>query len=237
VKSPGDQLLGAARGALPASVPRSPEALAQAEDAAALAAHGLAQAGSSAQVVSADWLAHLQAGLGAVRSAPLPLASQPEPTTNSAPASSAQLVAAVHALAGFWLAAPLVIAPLAPAGPVQTPLQPRAAHGGSPAPAIRLRHVTPEGGLAAVELVHPDLGVLALEVSLTGNNLSVLATTGSEHAAAAIRARQAALAERLLAQNLKLQTLEVLVLRRRAAQAQARGDKRSAAKQSQRQES
>jgi hypothetical protein len=81
---------------------------------------------------------------------------------------------------------------------------------------IRVTHVTPDGGLAAVELAHPDLGALAIEVSLSGRTLSVLATAESEHAAAAIRDGQAALAQRLKAQGMVLQTLEVVVLRRRA---------------------
>jgi hypothetical protein len=44
----------------------------------------------------------------------------------------------------------------------------------------------------------------------------VLATAETEHAAAAIREGQAALAQRLQAQGIVLQTLEVVVLRRRA---------------------
>jgi hypothetical protein len=80
---------------------------------------------------------------------------------------------------------------------------------------ITINHVTPEGGLAAVELVHPDLGELGLEVSLSGNTLSVLATAETERAAAAIREGQATLAAQLHSQGITLQALSVVVLRRR----------------------
>lgn len=125
----------------------------------------------------------------------------------------AQLLAAAHAVAAHWLSAYGVAAVT------------NAAESGEPARAFRappqavtitVNHVTPDGGLAAVELLHPDLGELALEVSLSGNTLSVLATAETEHAAAAIREGQAALAEQLRAQGITLQALSVVVLRRRA---------------------
>jgi hypothetical protein len=129
----------------------------------------------------------------------------------------AQLLAAAHAVAAHWLAA-YRVAPITPAaaGGEATRAY-RSAYRSTPqAVTITVEHVTPEGGLAAVQLVHPDLGELSLEVSLSGNTLSVLATTETESAAAAIREGQAALAEQLHAQGITLQALSVVVLRRRA---------------------
>jgi hypothetical protein len=125
----------------------------------------------------------------------------------------AQLLAAAHAVAAHWLSA-YRVAPITPAaaGGEAT----RAYRSTPQAVTITVEHVTPEGGLAAVQLVHPDLGELSLEVSLSGNTLSVLATTETESAAAAIREGQAALAEQLHAQGITLQALSVVVLRRRA---------------------
>jgi hypothetical protein len=142
---------------------------------------------------------------------------EPEKRTEpvrSAVAHDAQLLAAAHAVAAYWIAASQVHAARA---------NPAADGGGTdyqhrslpPAVTITVNHVTPEGGLAGVELAHPDLGALALEVSLSGNTLSVLATAESERAAAAIREGQAALAQQLQAQGIKLQALSVVVLRRR----------------------
>jgi hypothetical protein len=142
---------------------------------------------------------------------------EPEKRTEqvrSAVQYDAQLLAAAHAVAAYWLTA----------SQVDAARPPSAADGGGagyarrslpPAVTITVNHVTPEGGLAGVELAHPDLGALALEVSLSGNTLSVLATAESEHAAAAIREGQAALARQLQAQGITLQALSVVVLRRR----------------------
>lgn len=135
-----------------------------------------------------------------------------EKVSSEAP-RDAQLLAAAHAVAAHWLAA-YRVAPIAPAadGGEAT----RAYRTTPQAVTITIEHVTPEGGLAAVQLVHPDLGELSLEVSLSGNTLSVLATTETESAAAAIREGQSALAEQLHAQGITLQALSVVVLRRRA---------------------
>jgi Flagellar hook-length control protein FliK len=144
-------------------------------------------------------------------------ASVPEKRTEhvrSAGQHDGQLLAAAHAVAAYWLTASQVNAaraiPAAHSGEGDYPRR-----GLPPAVTITVNHVTPEGGLAAVELAHPDLGALALEVSLSGNTLSVLATAETEHAAAAIREGQAALAQQLQAQGITLQALSVVVLRRR----------------------
>lgn len=126
---------------------------------------------------------------------------------------NAQLLAAAHAVAAHWLTAYRVeaVATAAAGGD--------ATHSYRSTPqavTITVEHLTPEGGLASVELVHPDLGELGLEVSLSGNTLSVLATAETERAAAAIREGQAALAEQLRTQGITLQALTVVVLKRRA---------------------
>jgi hypothetical protein len=142
---------------------------------------------------------------------------EPERRTEQVRAAAprdAQLLAAAHAVAAYWLTAYQLgvvrAKPAANGGEANAP-----SRRAQPAVTITVNHVTPEGGLAAVELAHPDLGALALEVSLSGNTLSVLATAETEHAAAAIREGQAALTEQLRAQGITLQALSVVVLRRR----------------------
>jgi hypothetical protein len=178
---------------------------------AGLSATAVRGAGEVLALVSEGFLDVLAAGTAAnVR--------QFEPEQRTAPvrpegSRDAQLLAAAHAVAAHWLAAYRVtaIAPAAMSGDGA-----RTFRASPQAVTITVEHVTPEGGLAAVQLVHPDLGELALEVSLSGNTLSVLATAETESAAAAIREGQSALAEQLQAQGITLQALSVVVLRRRA---------------------
>jgi Flagellar hook-length control protein FliK len=141
---------------------------------------------------------------------------EPEKRTEqvrAAPARDLQLLAAAHAVAAYWLSASRV--GIAEANPAAHGGEASLPHDASPPVTITVNHVTPDGGLAGVELVHPDLGALALEVSLSGNTLSVLATAETEHAAAAIREGQAALAMQLRGQGITLQAVTVVVLRRR----------------------
>jgi len=121
-------------------------------------------------------------------------------------ASSGQLLAAAHTIAAYLGTGTQRV--LDAASEALAP-------GGASTVTIRLGYVTPEGGHAAVELQHPDLGNVALEVSLNGRTLSVLATAENERAGAAIREGQAALALRLEAQGITLHALDVVVLRRR----------------------
>jgi hypothetical protein len=130
-----------------------------------------------------------------------------------APARDLQLMAAAHAVAAYWLTAYRI--GTAQPGPAASGGDANLASRYAPPVTITVDHVTPEGGLAGVELEHPDLGALALDVSLSGNTLSVIATAETEHAAAAIREGQAALAQQLRAQGITLQALSVVVLRRR----------------------
>ena len=184
---------------------------------AATRAAGTAVTGprAAAPISAADaegWLSSLAQGLrgselGGAALRPASSSEQAHPEDTCSATSGAQLLAAAHAVAAYWQSA----------GQLLNVAAETAAHGGSAQPPIiRVTHVTPDGGLAALELAHPDLGALAIEVSLSGRTCSVLATAENEHAAAAIRAGQAALAQRLSAQGIVLQTLEVVVLRRRA---------------------
>jgi Flagellar hook-length control protein FliK len=120
--------------------------------------------------------------------------------------SSGQLMAAAHIIAGYLLAGSAAILDAAAEA-----LAPR----GSNSLSIRIAYVTPEGGHAAVGLQHPDLGELGIEVSLNARALSVIATAESERSAAAIREGQGALANRLAAQGMSLQSLTVVVVSRR----------------------
>lgn len=179
---------------------------------AGLGANAVRGAGDVIAAAAEGWLDVLAAGLATnVRGSDTGKRTEP---ARHAPNGDQQLLAAAHAVAAHWLSTAQT-AQLA---------QARTAYGGdSPPPArsssqafeIRVNHVTPDGGLAAVNLDHPDLGELGIEVSLSGNTLSVLATAETEHAAAAIREGQSALAQQLLAQGIKLQALSVVVLRRR----------------------
>jgi Flagellar hook-length control protein FliK len=190
----------------------------KASDAEVLAAAARAGLGTSVVRAVGEALATATEGFFDVLAAQrLPDVPEFEPgkrteQVRSAMPTDAQLVAAAHAVAAHWLStAQLVRDVAAQSGDAARPAAPP-----NHSVTISVNHVTPEGGLAAVELSHPDLGPLALEVSLSGQTLSVLATAESEHAATAIREGQAALAQQLQAQGIKLQALSVVVLRRRA---------------------
>ena len=159
-----------------------------------------------------DWLDALHSSAEAPQPRGSELDARPEPVRGSG-GGSAQLLAAAHAVAAYWLHAG------------QAALLTRAAEtfgGGGQAVTIRVNYLTPEGGLAAVELAHPDLGALGIEISLSGCTLSVLATVETEHAGLAIREGRAALAMKLREQGITLQTLEVVVLRRRGGAPQSK---------------
>lgn len=186
------------------------------EAAARAAASSAVNPRAATPVSPADaegWLSSLAQGLrgselGGAALRPASSSEQGHPTGTCSAASGTQLLAAAHAVAAYWQSAGQLLNAAA-----ETAAE---SGSGSQPPIIRVTHVTPEGGLAAVELAHPDLGAVALEVSLSGRTLSVLATAETEHAAAAIREGQAALAQKLEAQGIVLQTLQVVVLGRRA---------------------
>ena len=181
---------------------------------AGLGANAVRAAGDVIAAAAEGWLDVLAAGQAAnVRGSDIGQRTEP---SRHKPNGDQQLLAAAHAVAAHWLSASQ-LTQAAQARTAYSGDSPPVARASNPqAFEIRVNHVTPDGGLAAVDLNHPDLGELGIEISLSGNTLSVLATAESEHAAAAIREGQAALAAQLLAQGIKLQALSVVVLRRRA---------------------
>ncbi|HKU44572.1 MAG TPA: flagellar hook-length control protein FliK [Polyangiales bacterium] len=183
--------------------------------AGATALTGPRAAAAVSPAAAEGWLNSLAEG---VRGSELGGAPAKTRAVSSPEQSSTGLLAAAHAVAAYWQAAGRLIDAAQTAAPETSSSSP---------PIIRVTHVTPEGGLAAVELSHADLGALSLEISLSGRTLSVLASAETEHAAAAIREGQAALAARLESQGIVLQTLEVVVLRRRVPGAAKKNRKES----------
>lgn len=123
--------------------------------------------------------------------------------------NAGQLMAAAHTVAVYLLAGSAAL--LNAAAETLAPRAERAPDSLS----IRIAYLTPEGGHAAIGLTHPDLGELGIEISLNARALSVIATAETERSAAAIREGQGALANRLAAQNINLQSLTVVVVDRR----------------------
>ena len=80
---------------------------------------------------------------------------------------------------------------------------------------VQLGHVDADGGNASVNVLHPLLGDIALDVELTQGTARVIATVANDHGARILQEGQAMLAERLLRQGVKLEVLEVLVRRKR----------------------
>lgn len=89
----------------------------------------------------------------------------------------------------------------------------------SPTPAdtwtVQLGHVDADGGTASVNVLHPLLGDIALDVELAQGSVRVIATVATDHGARILQEGQALLAERLLRQGVTLDVLEVLVRRKR----------------------
>lgn len=93
------------------------------------------------------------------------------------------------------------------------------ASGRAPAPAeagtVQLGHVDADGGTASVNVLHPLLGDIALDVELAQGTVRVIATVPNDYGARILQEGQALLAERLRRQGVKLEVLEVLVRRKR----------------------
>jgi hypothetical protein len=161
---------------------------------------------ASADVTAAEAWREALAEPSEARGAQPGAAEQSQPV--AAQTGQGQLMAAAHAVASYWLAG----APVALLNQVAGEIAPRGGGG----LAVRLNYVTPEGGQAAAELSHPDLGALAIEVSLTGRTLRVLVTATSDRAAAALREGEEGLAMRLAEQGIALHSLDVVVVRKKA---------------------
>jgi hypothetical protein len=80
---------------------------------------------------------------------------------------------------------------------------------------VQLGHVDADGGNAAVNVLHPLLGDIALEVELSQGAVRVIATVPTDYGARILLEGQQVLAERLLRQGVTLQVLDVLVRRKR----------------------
>jgi hypothetical protein len=84
------------------------------------------------------------------------------------------------------------------------------------APEIAVQTLDQDGnGRASVELAHPELGTIGLEVELIHGAMRVTATADTDSSALVLQQGQAALAERLLRQGVALEALDVVVVRKR----------------------
>lgn len=80
---------------------------------------------------------------------------------------------------------------------------------------MRLVDVDATGGTASVNVVHPLLGDIGLDVELSQGSARVVATVPNDYGARILLEGQAMLAERLLRQGVTLAALDVLVRRKR----------------------
>ena len=92
------------------------------------------------------------------------------------------------------------------------------AASGASAVAVHVEAATERGGLATVELMHAELGPVALSIELAEGALRVSATAGSARSAEVIAQGQAALAARLSRQGVALEALDVVVVRKKKEQ-------------------
>jgi flagellar hook-length control protein FliK len=95
---------------------------------------------------------------------------------------------------------------------------------------VRVDASTPNGGLASVELSHPELGQVGLAIELADGAVRITATATSARSADVIQQGQALLAQRLLHQGVVLEALDVVIVRKRkpakrASRAQQRARK------------
>ena len=81
-----------------------------------------------------------------------------------------------------------------------------------PAVNLRVDVQTASGGLASLEISHPELGQVSLAVELTDGAVRVTATALSARSAEVIAQGQALLAQRLALQGIVLEALEVVVV-------------------------
>jgi hypothetical protein len=129
--------------------------------------------------------------------------------------SQAELAATAYMLAGLVLRLSLghdtsaLAAALAESGDA-------AASGAANPPEIALQTLDQAGtGRASVELTHPELGTIGLEIELVHGAIRVTATADTESSAQVLQQGQAALAARLLRQGVALEALDVIVVRKR----------------------
>lgn len=80
---------------------------------------------------------------------------------------------------------------------------------------VQIQHVDADGGTASVNVLHPLLGDIALDVELSQGAVRVIATVPNDYGARILLEGQALLSERLRKQGVTLKELEVLVRRKR----------------------
>jgi len=80
---------------------------------------------------------------------------------------------------------------------------------------VRVDANTANGGLASIELSHPELGQVGLAIELADGAVRITATATSARSAEVIQQGQALLAQRLLHQGVVLEALDVVVVRKR----------------------
>ena len=87
---------------------------------------------------------------------------------------------------------------------------------------LQLGHVDAQGGCASLQVAHPQLGDITLDVELSNGVLRVIASAPNEYAAQVLLEGQAQLAERLLRQGVALEVLDVVVTNKRKDSKRAR---------------
>lgn len=87
---------------------------------------------------------------------------------------------------------------------------------------LQLGHVDAQGGSASLQVAHPQLGDIALDVELSNGVLRVIASAPNEYAARVLLEGQAELAERLMRQGVALEVLDVVVTNKRKESQRAR---------------
>jgi hypothetical protein len=85
----------------------------------------------------------------------------------------------------------------------------------TPNVAVRLDAATADGGSASVDVAHPELGEIGLQVEMSRGAVRVTAIATSELSAQVLQEGQAMLAERLLRQGVSLEALDVIVRKRK----------------------
>jgi hypothetical protein len=85
----------------------------------------------------------------------------------------------------------------------------------TPNVAVRLDAATADGGSASVDVAHPELGEIGLQVEMSRGSVRVTAVTTSELSAQVLQQGQTMLAERLLRQGVSLEALDVVVRKRK----------------------
>lgn len=96
---------------------------------------------------------------------------------------------------------------------------------------LRLGDIDANGGSASIDVLHPLLGDIAIDVELEGSCARVIATVATEYGAQILQQGQAILAERLLRQGITLEALDVLVRRKRKGKNRAQAPRKRTRKE------